>query len=220
MLFKNLGTFILVLCAVLVTLAVVRREFFPPRPPDLEPRAIDDWQDLSVTGHRSGPQDATVVVVEFADFQCPFCATAAHNLRELRSRFGDQVAVVYRHFPLTSIHPFARDAAIAAECAGDQGRFEAFHDYLFANQDEIGSKEWVAFAEEATVPSITRFAKCLEEDWAIERVRADSRTASRLRLDSTPSVIINGLLLSGTPSLETLEIHVEQLLAEQGNEGR
>ena len=212
---KNLGTIVLVGCAVLVTMAVVRREFFPPTPPSEEPRTIDDWEPLSRAGHRSGPLDAPIVVVEFADFQCPFCATAARHLRELRDRFGEEVAVIYRHFPLTSIHPFARDAAIASECAAAQDRFEAFHDSLFANQDDIGVKEWLEFADEAEVPSMTRFAKCLEEDWAAERVRDDSRAADRIALTSTPSVIVNGLLLPGTPSLETLEFHVERILDAQ-----
>lgn len=213
--FKNLATVILLMCAVLVTAAVVRREFFPAGTPDGQPRVVEDWEELSASGHRLGPPDAPVAIVEFADFQCPFCATAARSLRELRSRFGDQVAVIYRHFPLTSIHPFAWEAAVAAECAGEQGRFEAFHDALFSKQDEIGLHDWVVFAEEAAVPSPPRFVDCLGDDWASDRVMDDLQAADRLELMSTPSVIVNDLLLPGTPSLAELESHVERLLEEQ-----
>lgn len=216
--FKNLATITLVLCAVLVTAAVVKREFFASPLADEGPRVIADWRGLSAPGQPLGPRDAPVVIVEFADFQCPFCATAARNLRELRSRVGDQVAVIYRHFPLMSIHPFAWDAAVAAECAGEQGRFEAFHDALFASQEDIGHKEWGIFAEEAAIPSPAQFADCLGQEWATERVREDARVAARLGLTGTPSVIVNDLLLPGTPSLEELEAHVLGLLAE-GQDG-
>lgn len=168
---------------------------------DERPRVIADWRRLSAAGQPLGPRDAPVVIVEFADFQCPFCATAARNLRELRSRVGDQVAVIYRHCPLTSIHPFAWDAAVAVECAGEQGRFEAFHDALFTGQEDIGLKDWGILAEETEILSSAQFADCLGQEWATERVREDARVAARLGLTGTPSVIVNDLLLPGTPSL-------------------
>lgn len=214
-LLKNIGTALVVACAVVVAMAVARREFLPRGPVPEEPREVEDWTSLASAGHRFGAKAGPVVIVEFSDFQCPFCKIAANNLRQVSSRYGDRVTVVFRHFPLTSIHPYALEAAIAAECAAAQDRFEAFHDLLFEQQENIGSKSWAAFAEDAGVPSATRFAACLDEDWSAARVREDSRAARQLRLGGTPSVIINGLLLPGTPSLETLEMYVERALKEE-----
>ena len=212
-LLNNLVTTILVICAVLVTVAIVRREFFPQEPPVPQPRQVKEWRELAAAGHRLGPADAPVVVVEFSDFQCPFCAAAARDLRELRQRYPDQVALVYRHFPLTSIHPHARAAAVAAECAAEQDRFKAYHDLLFEYQDEIGLRTWTDFAEEAGVHLLDGFSSCLDAERASDRVTADSRAARRVRLRATSSVIINGLLLPGTPTYEILEAHVDSLLA-------
>ena len=152
-----------------------------------------------------GSVSAPVVVIEFADFQCPFCGRAAENLREFRAAYAGEVAVVYRHFPLTAIHDHAMEAAIASECAAAQERFESFHDRLYQEQDSIGSKDWVAFAEEAGVPSIADFIRCLQEEWPRDRVRRDARAARQIRLTGTPSIIVNGVLLPGTPSVEELE---------------
>ena len=216
---SNLVTGVLVSCAIVVTLAVVRREFFPgsslsPSPPEV--REIEGWEEVVSGGLRFGSLRSDVVVVEFADFQCPFCVTVAHSLRELRSEFAGQVSFVYRHFPLTSIHEHAMDAAIASECAARQGAFERYHDLLYEEQDAIGVREWTVFAEMAGVPSMDKFRSCLEDDWPRARVMEDARLARRLRLDGTPSVIVNGTLLPGTPSLETLRLYIGSSVSESG----
>lgn len=100
---NNVVSGVLVICAVLVTAAVVKREFFDaPRPqPQGTSRApvrIEDWESMTRAGLWMGPGDASVVLVEFADFQCPFCAVATDNLRDIRSRYPDDVAVIFRHF--------------------------------------------------------------------------------------------------------------------------
>ena len=217
----NLVTGVLVSCAIVVTLAVVRREFFPgalfsPPPPQI--REIEGWDEVVSGGLRFGSAESDIVVVEFADFQCPFCVTVAHSLRELRSEFAGQVSFVYRHFPLTSIHEHAMEAAIASECAARQGKFERYHDLLYEEQDAIGVREWTVFAEMAGVPSVDKFRSCLEDDWPRARVMEDARLARRLRLDGTPSVIVNGTLLPGTPSLETLRQHIGLLISGTGDD--
>ena len=214
-LLKDIVTGILVLCALLVTAALVRREFFPPPVPGSEPRDVEGWEQLTEAGQWLGSRGAPVTVVEFADFQCPFCSIAADNLRELRVRYGDQVAVVYRHYPISAIHPYAWDAAVAAECASVQGKFEEFHDILYRDQQSIGAKSWTDYAVAVGVPSSSAFNECLATEEPRERVEKDYRAARWSRLDSTPSVIINGVLLPGTPSLATLEAHVEAALAER-----
>ena len=212
--FSNIVTGVLVACALVVTVAVVRQAFWTPAPspsPSREPRAVDGWQDLAEVGLRLGPEDAAVVVVEFADFQCPFCATEADNLRRILSQYSGDLAVVFRHFPLQHIHPHAHSAAVAAECAGAQGRFRPFHDLLFDRQDEIGEVEWAAFAAMVNADTAA-FNGCLSDAWPRERVDEDLRTAKRLGLTGTPSVIVNGLLLPGTPSVDVLRDHIDRAM--------
>ncbi len=216
---SNVVTAVLVVGALLVTVAVARREFTAssatpasePRP--AEPRPVDDWQALATEGVRIGSRDAPLVLIEFADFQCPFCAVAANNLREALSHYGDDVAVVFRHFPLEHIHPHAYAAAVAAECAASQDRFEAFHDLLFARQDEIGETPWAQFAAAAAVDTVP-FARCMEATWPRDRVFEDARAARKIGLTGTPSIVVGGLLLSGTPSVATLREHIGRALAE------
>ena len=100
---------------------------------------------------------------------------AARNLHEIRERYAPHVAVLYRHFPLTTIHPHANGAAIAAECASAQGVFESFHDLLYAEQTMIGITEWTEFADRAGIPSLTDFATCIADTtlWPAERVAED-----------------------------------------------
>lgn len=217
----NIVTAVLVVSAVAVAAAVVRREFLPNSfsSPSVggvatEPRAIDGSEDLLSAGLWLGSSDADVTIVEFADFQCPFCADVSEHLRDLRGRYGDRVAALYRHLPLTSIHPHAYDAAVAAECAAKQRRFPEFHDVLFAAQEAIGSVRWEMLAEQAGVPSIEEFVACQSEEWAVERVVEDILAADRLGLTWTPSVIIGGTLLPGTPDVGTLDRHIRAALME------
>ena len=212
--FSNIVTGVLVACALVVTVAVVRQAFWtpaPPPPPSSEPRAVDGWSSLADAGLRMGPEDAAVVIVEFADFQCPFCATEADNLRRLLSQYPGDLAVVFRHFPLQHIHPHAYSAAVASECANAQGRFGPFHDLLFDRQDQIGEAEWAALAWLVDADTAT-FSKCMNEAWPRERVDEDLRTAKHLNLTGTPSVIVDGLLLPGTPSVDVLREHIDRAL--------
>lgn len=215
-------TLVLVVCALVVTVAVVRKEFTARAgsPIAEEPREINGWRDLTSAGIWLGSRDAAVVIVEFADFQCPFCAVAARSLRELRRSRADEVAILYRHFPIDAIHPHATDAAIAAECAAAQGMFEAYHDLLFAEQRAIGSIEWTDFGERAGVPSMSEFSACMDESWASNRVAEDLRAAQWAGLQWTPSIIVNGTLLPGTPDLEMLQTHVARALRETDEKTR
>jgi protein-disulfide isomerase len=130
-------TVTLVVCALLTTGLVVRREFFAPVAPQAQveqkPVFIKDWRKHLAKGIRIGPERAQVQLLEFADFECPFCATMHKDLKVLRERYPTQVALTYVHFPL-SMHRFAEPAARVAECAGEQGRFEAMYDRLAARQ--------------------------------------------------------------------------------------
>ncbi|HET9426535.1 MAG TPA: thioredoxin domain-containing protein [Gemmatimonadaceae bacterium] len=142
-----------------------------------------------------GRADARVTIVEVSDFQCPFCARFALTaLPAIRRRYPDDVAVVYRHWPL-SIHPFAFDAAVASECAAAQGRFEPFHDALFRDQDSIGTRPFERFAVDAGVTDTAAFRLCRTSPQAAARVESDRRAALALGAGGTPSFVVNGYLL-------------------------
>lgn len=213
----NLLTGVLVVCALLVTGLVVRREFFtPPAPSPLAERRVENWEPLAVGGSVIGAQDAPVRIVAFSDFQCPFCARVNAGLDRVRANDPERVAVVYRHFPLQSIHPAAFAAANAAECAGAQGKFQPYHDVLFAAQDSIGRRAWDSYAQEAGVPDLAEFGKCVEEERFRDRVAADLAAGEKLGVTGTPTFIFEGRMISGLPAPDQLDEWVKDALAREG----
>ncbi|HEX6937934.1 MAG TPA: thioredoxin domain-containing protein [Longimicrobiales bacterium] len=212
------GTVVLAVCALVITGLVVRRELYTPPARVAVPRLLDDWSELTARGHWLGPPDARVKIVEFSDFQCPFCAQIQPVLRELREKYSDEVAIVYRHLPLESIHPFAYSAALAAECAAAQARFERFKDALFENQALIGTVPYDSIARLAGVADLARFRDCVESEEFAGNVDADVETARAAGLTGTPSIIIGGYLLPGTPSFAELEAWTQAVLAGRGDE--
>lgn len=203
---SNTVTAAMVLCAILVTAMAARQQFFSRPAGAVQPegpRVIRDWERLAEQGSVLGAADARVTVVEFSDFQCPFCARLSHTIHSLQQRDPSAFRVVYRHYPLAQ-HTHAVAAAIAAECAGRQRRFAAYHDALFADQDSIGAWPWTRFAVGAGVADTTAFKSCMASPATRRRVDEDARTAARLQLPGTPSLIVNGRLYSGAISEEDL----------------
>jgi protein-disulfide isomerase len=214
-LLANVLTGILTLCAVLITIAAVRREFFAP-PVSAEPaaypkpRVISNGASLATAGNVLGSRDAPLKIVEFSDFQCPFCKDMATTLQTLEQRYPGRVTVVYRHFPLR-IHPHAREAAVAAECAAAQGQFAAYHNLLFARQDSIGVTSWERLAVEAGIRDTSSFHACRSERWALERLAADSVAANTIQLTGTPSLVIENEALGAAVPLDTLESWIRRV---------
>lgn len=206
----RLLTGVMVTCALVMTGLAVRNNLRRPDAPS-EPPEVRDWRRYTTTGQVMGNQGATVRVVEFADFQCPYCARLRSRLERLRRDSDDRVAVVFRHFPLEN-HPHAQPAAIASECAARDGRFEAFHDLLFENQDSIGKKSWARFAMEAGVADTVAFNRCRQSPEAEQRVSEDARAAEELRLSGTPTLLIAGHMLVGMPKEGELEQLVRNAL--------
>lgn len=211
-LLSNLATAVMVACAVVVTTLAVKRELFPPAAaaqPDMRPRRVDNWERLLQGGQWMGRRDAPVRIVEFSDFQCPFCARTQPVLDAVRRRHPERVAVLYRHFPLDAIHPYARPAAAAAECAAAQGRFEPFVTLLFAQQDSLGKKGWPKFAAEAGVPDAAEFDRCVTDARTLAAVDRDAKAGADTQVQVTPTLIINGTLHPGALS----EAELEKLVA-------
>lgn len=215
---NNAATTILTVCAVIVTGLVVRNELSPPPAaaagqPSAE-RPVPQWQRLAAEGSVLGKPDAELRIVEFSDFQCPFCATVRSRLDSLRARAPERIAVVYRHFPLTQIHPHAVAAAVASECAGQQGRFGTYHDALFARQSEIGKLSWRSFAETAKVPDLARFDACVESSATAARVQADQQAGQELGIQGTPTFVFDGKMVSGAQGVAQAEAWIERMLRE------
>jgi protein-disulfide isomerase len=207
-------TAVLVICAVVTTGVVVRREFFdsPSGSGPTKPIFIKEWRADLARGVRMGPADAPVQLIEFADFECPFCAGFHMTLHSLRERYPTQVALTYVHFPLP-MHRFALPAARIAECAGEQGRFEAMCDRLFKQQNSFGLKPWSEFASEADVPNRDAFEVCVKRTDPMPRVVEGEQLGKELDVQGTPTVIINGWKLGHPPSEKELDAMVRAVLA-------
>jgi len=194
---------------------VVRREFFAPSrsPAQVEqrPAFIKDWRVHLAKGIRIGPEQAPLQLLEFADFECPFCASFHKDLKTLRVHYPTQVALTFVHFPLP-MHRFAEPAARVAECAGDQGRFEPMYDLLFEQQDRFGLKPWSEFASEAGVADGAAFEACIKRIEPIPRVTDGKALGNKLDVQGTPTVVINGWKLGQPPKFEELDTMVKAIL--------
>jgi protein-disulfide isomerase len=191
------------------------REEQPPAgqaPTRAGPSFYVNWRESLQHGRSIGDSLAPIIITEFGDFECPYCQRFAAKFRMQRARLGKDIALSYIHFPLTRIHRFALPAARAAECAGIQGRFAAYHDILYEKQDSLGLKSWSSYAREAQVPDTTEFATCVANVSPMSRVEAGVAWGQRLGVKATPTVMVNGLLFLNPPSDSMLAATIARLL--------
>jgi protein-disulfide isomerase len=139
-----------------------------------------------------------VTIVEFSDFQCGFCKMAAETIADIQTEYPQDVAVVFRQFPLP-FHKFATAAAVASECAARQGQFEGFRETLFSGQASIGSKPWESYAVEARVQDQRAFQQCLQDPSAEALFKQDRIAGVRLGVEATPTLLINDTKVTGYP---------------------
>ena len=164
-----------------------------------------------------GPKNAPVVLVEFADYQCPYCQKVHLDLEKLHKEFGDKLAIAYKDFPLP-MHPFAEKAAEAARCAGDQGKFWEFHDKLFEDK----KLEPADLKQQASTLQLntTQFDACLDSGAEAAAVQKDTGEGKRLGLSGTPSFFANGHFFSGAMTYDALrDMVAQQLNAQQQAKG-
>ncbi|MEK7458990.1 MAG: thioredoxin domain-containing protein [Patescibacteria group bacterium] len=165
------------------------------------------------TDHVRGDLDkAKVVLVEYSDYQCPFCQRHHPTMKALAEKYGDDVAWVYRHFPLTSIHPNAYPAALAAECANEQGKFWEFTDDMYENQDNLGDDYYAEVAGTLGM-NVSKFTECFESEKYKSVVDADMATARAAGVSGTPATFVNGQLISGAVDQQTFEQLIDAALA-------
>src|SRR5438128_7028564 len=159
-----------------------------------------------------GPAAAPVTIVEFSDFQCPFCKQVVPTLTQVRSRYGEKVKLVYRDFPIDGLHPQARKAAEAARCAQDQGKFWDYHDVLFASPPQAAADDLRRYAEPVGL-DVPTFERCVSAGTHRDRVQRDIDEGTRLGLNGTPAFFINGEFVSGAQPLESFARVIERELA-------
>lgn len=162
-----------------------------------------------------GDPNAPVTIVEFSDFQCPFCARFfANTLGPLKEKYvkTGKVRLVYRDFPLSSIHSEATGAAEAAACANDQGRFWEYHDKIFQNQPALGAANYKQWARDLGLDA-TAFNQCVDARKYADEVQKDFDDGRKAGVSGTPTFFINGKMVVGALPIEEFEIAIEEALA-------
>ena len=174
------------------------------------PRVLDRDVEIGVD-HLAGPPDAPLTLVEYGDFECPFCARATGVTRELQELLGPRLRYVFRHLPLTNVHAHAELAARAAIAAGEQGRFWDMHDLLFAHQDQLEFEDLAGYAADLDL-DVEAFLRTLDHERTAARVRADVASAEASGARGTPTFFVNGLRHTGPHDARTLAAALEQAL--------
>lgn len=160
--------------------------------------------------HIRGNKNATVKLVEYSDFQCPFCERHYPVLKQILKDYGDQVSLEYKHFPL-SFHPFAQKAAEASECANDQGKFWEYHDKIFENQSALSLEAIKQWAVDLKL-NASKFNTCLDSNKYAGRVAAELAEGEKLGVNGTPATFVNGQLVSGAQPYEAFKSIIDNLL--------
>lgn len=156
-------------------------------------------------------QDAKLVIVEFADFQCPYSKDESLVVRTLMQKYGDKVRFEYRDFPLTELHQDATQAAVAARCAMEQGKFWSYHDKLFVNAPLLTRAMLEQYAVEAGLDPV-QFNRCLTDQRYLGAVSSDSAAALRLGLQGTPTFFLNGHRIDGAIPADVFEDLIQKML--------
>ena len=178
-------------------------------------KAVETIEPLREPVEASGPQrgraDAPVTIVEFSDFQCPYCGKFTPILAQVLAAYPTQVRLIYRYFPIPTLHPDAEKAAEAAVCAGKQGKFWEMHDTLFAEQGALGVAALKEKAKRLGLDAL-QFDACLDGGTAAALVAADQQAGRQLGLDGTPASFVNGRFVNGAKSFDEMSAMIDDEL--------
>jgi len=170
--------------------------------------------EVAAKGPSRGPDNAAVTIVEFSDFQCPFCGRVFPTVEKLMKDYDGKVRLVFRHFPL-SFHPNAEKAAEAAACAQDQGKFWQMHDKMFSNQQKLAVEDLKTFAKDIGLDQ-GKFDKCLDSGEKAAMVSADEKDGESAGVSGTPAFFINGIFINGAVPYEQFKEAVDRELKGKG----
>lgn len=186
-------------------LAVLKRQEPQSDAPELIPNvSLDDDPQMGTSG-------AVITLVEFSDYECPFCKEAEDSIKTLMSEYKGKILLVYRDFPLENIHPHAFLAAEAADCAGEQNTYWKMHDLLFADQTKLGIDDLRKHAGDLGM-NMDQFNNCLDSNKYSEEIRHDMKDGISYQVSATPTFFINGHRVLGG-SLEQLKSTIDALLS-------
>ena len=161
-------------------------------------------------GAAKGPANAPIELIEFSDFQCPYCQRANPTVTQVLQTYGDRIHFVYRHFPLAS-HPNAKPAAEASQCAAEQGKFWQFHDRLFANPSRLSGPDLKQTAAELGLDAAT-FNQCVDTHKYATQVEADLHDGEEAGVNGTPAFFVNGRMLNGAQPFDAFKRIIDEEL--------
>jgi len=161
--------------------------------------------------HIQGDPDAPITLVEYGDYECPFCGRAYYVIKEVQNQFGSKLRFVFRNFPLTEMHPNAESAAETAEFAGEHGRFWEMHDGLYENQDRLGLPLYLELTEMLGLP-VAGLRHTLTNHEYLPKIRNEVLGGIRSGVNGTPTFFINGVRHDGSYEFEELVAAIEERL--------
>jgi protein-disulfide isomerase len=165
---------------------------------------------VDAKGPSRGPDQAKVTIVEFSDFQCPYCGREFGVIEKLMKDYDGKVRLVFRNFPL-EIHPFAAKAAEAADCAADQGKFWQIHDKMFTNQEKLSVDDLKSYAKEIGLDT-AKFDKCLDSGEKQAQVAEDQKAGQAAGVSGTPAFFVNGIFINGAQPYEHFKQTIDREL--------
>jgi protein-disulfide isomerase len=184
-----------------------------PSPSAAQPGRPDPNRRYSVNTQGSpvkGNEKAKLAVVEFSDFQCPYCRRVGPTLEQIQREYGDQVRIVFKHLPLP-MHQNAPDAHAAAEAAHQQGKFWEMHDLIFADQQSMSPAKYQEYARQLGL-DMARFERDVASEEVKQRIAADAAEAARLGVSGTPAFYVNGRFVNGAQPYEVFKQLIDQEL--------
>lgn len=168
--------------------------------------------DVAATGPAKGPADAPVTIIEFSDFECPYCSRVNPTLTKVREVYGDKVRIVFRQFPLVSIHPNAMRAGRASLCANEQEKFWELHDAMFADQRNLAGDGLHEVAGRVEGLDLEAFKSCVESGKYGDQMQRDIAEGSEAGVSGTPAFFINGRFLNGAVPFEQISVVIDEEL--------
>lgn len=200
---ENIFSGILVVCALIVTILLLQKEFSGNNT-DLNISIVDNWKELIPEYEKTNGNYSKVYLIEFFDYECPYCSILDATLDTIKSKYGNKIKIIRYHFPL-NIHPLAYKAAIAAECANTQEMFDTLHKELMENQYRLNSINFTDIAMLIGIKDIEKFQRCVNEEETADVISHNVKLAKKFRVNGTPTLIINNKMISGSINAEEIE---------------